>query len=194
MVADGLLLAGGEPSPPTPSSRCRRSPGRGIAGLPADAAGFIPVNAHGRVAGAADVYAAGDATAFPVKQGGLATQQADAVAEAIAAAAGAHATPAPFRPVLRGLLLTGGAPLYLRAELSPHGRRRRAPARRRGAPRRDVHAGPVVAARRRSPGRYLAPYLATARPRALGREPLHDRTPLATAARRRRTTRSRSPC
>ena len=39
--------------------------------------------------GVDDVYAAGDATAFPVKQGGIATQQADAAAESIAALAGA---------------------------------------------------------------------------------------------------------
>jgi len=64
------------------------------------------------------VFAAGDATAFPVKQGGLAAQQADAVAEAIAASAGADVDPQPFRPVLRGVLLTGGAPRYLRSDIS----------------------------------------------------------------------------
>ena len=62
-------------------------------GLPHDPHGFIPVDAHGRVAGVADIYAAGDITAFPLKQGGLAAQQADAVAEMIAAAAGAAVTP-----------------------------------------------------------------------------------------------------
>jgi len=36
-----------------------------------------------------DVYAAGDATDFPVTHGGLAAQQADSVAAAIAAAVGA---------------------------------------------------------------------------------------------------------
>ena len=87
-----------------------------IHGLPHDKHGFIPVDAHGRVAGVADIYAAGDITAFPLKQGGLAAQQADAVAEVIAAAAGAAVTPQPFTPVLRGLLMTGGAPLYLRCE------------------------------------------------------------------------------
>ena len=87
-----------------------------IQGLPHDRHGFIPVDAHGRVAGLADIYAAGDITAFPLKQGGLAAQQADAVAEVIAAAAGAAVTPEPFSPVLRGLLMTGGAPLYLRCE------------------------------------------------------------------------------
>ena len=50
--------------------------------------GFLPVDAHGRVVGAPGVYAAGDATDFAIKQGGIACQQADAAAEAIAAEAG----------------------------------------------------------------------------------------------------------
>ena len=87
-----------------------------LSGLPHDQHGFIPVDKFGRVSDAEHVFAAGDVTAFPLKQGGLAAQQADAVAGAIAALAGAAVTPEPFRPVLRGLLLTGGAPLYLRAE------------------------------------------------------------------------------
>ena len=89
-----------------------------LAGLPADGEGFIPVDAHGLVAGEQDIYAAGDATTSPVKQGGIATQQADAAAEAIAARAGAGIDPQPFRPVLRGLLLTGAASRYMRAEVS----------------------------------------------------------------------------
>jgi sulfide:quinone oxidoreductase len=52
-----------------------------IPGLPHDAAGFIPVDRHGLVQGEDDVYAAGDVVAFPLKQGGLAAQQADAAAE-----------------------------------------------------------------------------------------------------------------
>jgi sulfide:quinone oxidoreductase len=89
-----------------------------VEGLPRDANGFIPTDANGRVQGLDDVFAAGDCTSFPIKQGGLAAQQADAAAEAIAAAAGAPIEPEPFRPVLRGLLLTGEAPAFLRAELS----------------------------------------------------------------------------
>jgi len=89
-----------------------------LAGLPADADGFIPVDLHGLVQGEQDVYAAGDATNSPIKQGGVATQQADAAAEAIAAHAGAAVDPQPFRPVLRGLLLTGSTPRYMRAEVS----------------------------------------------------------------------------
>jgi sulfide:quinone oxidoreductase len=94
-----------------------RLEGPRIAGLPADAEGFIPIDEHAAVTGVADVYAAGDATAGPVKQGGLATQQADAAAAAIAAAAGADVQPSPYEPLLRAVLLTGDSPLYLRTEL-----------------------------------------------------------------------------
>jgi sulfide:quinone oxidoreductase len=85
-------------------------------GVPAEGEyGFIPVDKHGRVAGLQHVYAAGDATDFPVKQGGLAAQQADAVAEHVAARHGASLSPAPFTPVLRGMLFTGDQPRYLSA-------------------------------------------------------------------------------
>ncbi len=63
------------------------------------------------------MFAAGDATAFPIKQGGLAAQQGDAVAESIAASVGADVAPRPFRPVLRGLLTGGGAARYMRARI-----------------------------------------------------------------------------
>jgi sulfide:quinone oxidoreductase len=89
-----------------------------IDGLPQTVEGFLPVDAHGQVRGLADVYAAGDITSFPLKQGGIAAQQADAAAELIAANAGADLAPQPFRPVLRGLLLTGRQPRYLRHELT----------------------------------------------------------------------------
>lgn len=96
-----------------------RIEGPDLEGLPRDANGFIPVDEHGAVVGLAGVYAAGDVTAFPLKQGGIAAQQGLVVAEAIAAKAGAPVTPKPFRPVLRGLLLTGGAPrYYLSTELT----------------------------------------------------------------------------
>jgi sulfide:quinone oxidoreductase len=151
-----------------------------LSGLPADRHGFIPVDSHGRVTGLSDVYAAGDITAFPLKQGGLAAQQADAVAEAIAAAAGAPLAPRPFQPVLRGLLLTAGAPVYLRCE--PH-RLSRQTSVAIDAPR-PRHHEPAASAVSNQPlwwppakiaGRYLAPYLATARPVPLTSEPLRDR-------------------
>jgi sulfide:quinone oxidoreductase len=145
-----------------------------IQGLPHDDHGFIPVDDHGRVGGVAGVFAAGDATSFPVKQGGLASQQADVVAATIAADLGALDAAPPFRPVLRGLLLTGGAPLYLRAELTAKGT-----VQRTGHARPALHGDASTSALWWPPGkvagRYLAPYLANARPVAPGREPLRDR-------------------
>ena len=88
--------------------------GPGVQGLPADARGFLPVDRHGRVAGVADVYAAGDATSAPIKQGGLACQQADAAAETIAARAGAAVEPQPCRALLQGVLLTEHGATVLR--------------------------------------------------------------------------------
>jgi sulfide:quinone oxidoreductase len=97
-----------------------------VAGLPCDDDGFLPTDAHGLVHGMRDVYAAGDAAAFPVKHGGLAVEQAAAAAEAVAARLGVALEPAPFEPVLRGLLLTGGAPRFLWS--APAGRRPEPPA------------------------------------------------------------------
>jgi sulfide:quinone oxidoreductase len=90
-----------------------RLEGRQIAGVPHDADGFVGVDEHGRAVGWEGIFAAGDITAFPVKQGGIATQQADVVAEAIAAEAGADVNPRPFEPILRGVLWTGREPRYL---------------------------------------------------------------------------------
>jgi sulfide:quinone oxidoreductase len=91
--------------------------GPGIQGVPCDRDGFVPTDLYGRVRGARDVYAAGDLTTFPIKQGGLAAQQADAAAETIAAEAGVPLDPQPFQPTLRAVLVTGARPTYLQVEL-----------------------------------------------------------------------------
>jgi sulfide:quinone oxidoreductase len=91
--------------------------GPAIDGLPVDEHGFIPIDQHARVRGLEALYAAGDGTNFPIKQGGLATQQADAAAEQIAASVGAPVDPRPFHPILRGRLLTGGESLSLTADI-----------------------------------------------------------------------------
>jgi sulfide:quinone oxidoreductase len=122
--------------------------GARIDGLPQTAEGFVPVDEHGRVLGIPDVYAAGDVTAFPVKQGGIAAQQADAAAEAIAASAGASLVPKPFRPVLRGLLLTGARPQYLRHDLT------------RAGERWTVSDEPLWWPPAKIVGRYFAPFMA----------------------------------
>lgn len=152
-----------------------RLSGRRIGGLPADEQGFLPTDAHGRVMGADHVLAAGDITTFPVKQGGLATQQADAAAATIAHELGAAVEPQPFVPVLRGLLMTGGAPLYLRAELDRSGERRESGTRSRRL-RGETSSRALWWPPGKIAGRYLAPYLSTARPVALGEAPLADRT------------------
>jgi sulfide:quinone oxidoreductase len=125
-----------------------------IAGLPNDGDGYLPVDESGRVIGCADVYAAGDATAFPIKHGGLAAQQADAVADAIGARVGTVGHPEPFRPVLRALLLTGRDPLYLRAELGTGGLLPVAG---------TVSTQPLWSPPEKVGGRYLASFLATGR-------------------------------
>ena len=84
-----------------------RLEGPRLPGVPHDENGFVPTDEYGWVLGMTDVYAAGDLTQFPLKQGGIATQQADAAASSIAADAGATVKPEPFKPVLRGLLVAG---------------------------------------------------------------------------------------
>jgi sulfide:quinone oxidoreductase len=116
-VSDALLTADGRMLRADAAISLPRVHGRFLEGLPVDERGFIPIDAHARVVGAPDVFAAGDITTEPIKQGGLASQQADAAAEAIAAEAGATVIPRPYRRVLRGVVLTGERPLYLRRDL-----------------------------------------------------------------------------
>jgi sulfide:quinone oxidoreductase len=93
-----------------------RLSGPNCPGVPCDGDGFVLVDDAFRVRDDEDVFAVGDATAGPYKQGGLAAQQADAVAEQIAWQLGAEHPPRPYRPVLRGLVRTADGPRYLRAE------------------------------------------------------------------------------
>jgi sulfide:quinone oxidoreductase len=140
--------------------------GRRVPGLRQDAEGFIAVDDHGRVPGAESVYAAGDVTTFPLKQGGLATQQADAAVEAMLAALGLPIVPRAFEPVLKGVLYTDREPTYLRATLDGRGSEPRAYA---------MWWPPSKIA-----GRYLAPYLAIrgGAPRAPEVRPEHDAIPV----------------
>jgi sulfide:quinone oxidoreductase len=84
-----------------------------VDGLPQDGGGFIPVNEYGRVRGVRHVWAAGDATDTPVKQGGVAAQLADTAARSIAALSGATVDVLPFDAVLEGVLMTGVTPWRL---------------------------------------------------------------------------------
>jgi sulfide:quinone oxidoreductase len=95
-----------------------RVEGRPLRGVPSVDGGFVPIDRHCRVVGMGGrVFAAGDATDFPVKQGGIGAQQADAAAAGIAALAG-EGEPEAFEPVLRGALISGERKhIYLQARL-----------------------------------------------------------------------------
>jgi sulfide:quinone oxidoreductase len=92
--------------------------GPAVRGIPGDGRGFIPIDGDGQVTGVPYVYAAGDATDFAIKHGGVAAQQADTVAQSIAVLAGAAVAVRPPELEIRGMLLTGGKPLYLSARIT----------------------------------------------------------------------------
>jgi sulfide:quinone oxidoreductase len=119
-----------------------------IPGVPQRRNGFVPTDIQMHVAGLERVWAAGDVTWFPIKQGGLAAQQAEVAARSIAVSAGARLPAMPFRPVLRGTVLTGELPRFLRKTIA------------------DLGDSVTAASALWSPavkvaGRYIGPYLAT---------------------------------
>jgi sulfide:quinone oxidoreductase len=93
--------------------------GPALPGIPHDALGFAPVDEHGRVHRVSDVFAVGDMADHAIKQGGLAAQQGDVVAHAIAAQLHGTQPPPPPEPILRALLFTGEEPLWLRNPPGP---------------------------------------------------------------------------
>ncbi len=126
--------------------------GRPIEGLPAAEHGFLPVDDTCAVVGVRNVWAAGDGTSFPLKQGGIAAQQADAVAQAIAVHAGVPGlATVPFKPTLRGMLLTGSGTKWLRAAVAGGA----------GEAASIVSEHALWWPPSKIAGRYLAPYLAT---------------------------------
>jgi sulfide:quinone oxidoreductase len=130
--------------------------GQQIAGVPAGRWGFVPTDDLGRVDGLPAVYAAGDMRTFPIKQAGLATQQADRVAYRIAEDLGT-CKPGPMpRHILQARLLGGDRSMLLRAELDEDGTAL------------DATLGPgdadPASGRAKVFARYLTPYLSAHRP------------------------------
>jgi sulfide:quinone oxidoreductase len=119
-----------------------------VRGIPLGEHGFIRIDPHGRVHGVGPVYAAGDATEFALKYGGVAAQQADVAAESIAALAGAAIEPQPFHPTIHGILLTASRPRYLTARITGgHGFSS------------EIADTPTWSPPNKIVARYLAPYL-----------------------------------
>jgi sulfide:quinone oxidoreductase len=89
---------------------------RGIPGFAQDR--FLHVDEYCRVLGTQGrIFAAGDATDLPVKQGGVGAQQADVAAAGIAHLAGVAPPAERLRAQINATLLTGDASLYLSAYL-----------------------------------------------------------------------------
>ena len=150
-----------------------RLAGPKLRGVVSDPSGFIRTDGYGRVIGLPDVFAAGDATAFPIKQGGIAAQQADTVAAAIAASVGADVVARPFRPVMRGLVYAGGAAHYMRARIAGG-----------AGDGGEVSQQPLWWPPNRLCGRYLAPYLSS---RVGGNAVMFQAGPVTPAPQGRRT-------
>lgn len=89
--------------------------GRRIPGLPHDANGFLPTDASGLVDHTDAIYAAGDITDFPVKQGSIAAQQADSIVSSLASRFGRECEPRPFKPRLHAILLSDRGKTFIRA-------------------------------------------------------------------------------
>jgi sulfide:quinone oxidoreductase len=110
----------------------------------------VPISSRCEVIGIERVYAAGDATDFPVKYGGIAAQHADAAAASIAAAAGAPTEPTPFDGVVHGVLISGRKQphLYFTARIE-------------GGRARDSRTSdtPTSSPEAKIAARYLGPYL-----------------------------------
>ncbi len=130
-----------------------------ISGLPTDSKGFVTTNALGGVIGLSDVYAAGDMTNFPIKQGGLAAQQADLIAQSIASDHGAAVKEPRVQHVLRARLLGGTRPIFLRTELDEFGQVTGATLQHE-----SFEEGETSTAQEKVFGRYLTPYLHTREP------------------------------
>ncbi|MGH2958586.1 MAG: FAD-dependent oxidoreductase, partial [Solirubrobacterales bacterium] len=94
-----------------------RLTGRAPEGIPTDEDGFIHVDDNQLIAGTTNVYAVGDVTDFRVKQGGLASMQADAAICAIESTLGGREAAEPFVHEIDAILLAADRRVAMRARI-----------------------------------------------------------------------------
>ena len=93
--------------------------GPALRGIPAGRNWSVPIDERCRVQDMdGRVFAAGDATDFVVKHGGIGAQQADLAAAGIAHLAGVGERLPRLQPLIRGKLSTGNDPLYIAAHVT----------------------------------------------------------------------------
>lgn len=117
-IGGELVLASGERVDADRVVTMAALSGPEVPGLPATPLGFLPVETDGRVPHTEGVLGAGDATDFPVKQGGVACQQADTAAATAAIMLGHPVDPIPFEPRLRGQVWSGADTRFIRSDLA----------------------------------------------------------------------------
>ena len=98
-------------------------------------------------------------TSFPNKQGGLAAQQADLIAQRIASENGAAVKEPRVQHVLRARLIGGPHPIFLRTELDELGQATTA-----NLQHQSFDDGGSFTSLEKVFGRYLTPYLHTREP------------------------------
>ena len=114
-IDDGVLrLVHGPGIPADLTVALPRLNGPALRGLPHLSNGFTRVDDVGRVVGAEDIYAVGDMTDRPFKQGALAAEQGEVAARTIVGGARRASAGSTYRPELRASLNGAGVPLLLR--------------------------------------------------------------------------------
>ena len=92
--------------------------GPSVRGIPLAEHGFIRVDPHGQVLERGRSTPPATRSTSRSSTAGSPPSRPTPPRESIAALAGAPITPKPFHPVIHGMLLTGGSPVYLTAQIT----------------------------------------------------------------------------
>ena len=160
----GLRLASGQTLEVDQMVALPKLEGPRLPGLPADDSGFIQIDDYARVVGLDNVYAAGDAyRSRSSREASLPSRPTRLSRRSLRASARASSHHRS-EPLLRGMLLTGIAPTYLRAAVGGE-----------VVEDSELAATPLWWPPTKIAGRYLGPYLAETARRQDEEKPLEDR-------------------